>query len=74
MMVYALICEAHSDDDRLLGVYESVEAARAAYDRWEDRGLYPFFRVEERELGGEAFEYSDTVVVYESYSGEHDED
>ena len=70
MMVYALICEAHSDDDRLLGVYESIEAARAAYDRWEDRGYYPFYRIEERELGGEAFEWSPGCTVYDSHPGE----
>lgn len=73
MMIYALIIEAHSDDDRLIGLYPTIEAARGAYMRWEDRCYYPFYRIEQRELGAEAFEYSDTVVVYESYSGEHDD-
>lgn len=72
MMIYALIIEAHSDDDRLIGLYSSLEAARAAYDRWFD-GHYQFYRVEARELDGDAFEWSESVVVYESYSGEHDD-
>lgn len=66
-MIYALIIEAHSDDDRLIGLYSSIDAARAAYDRYEDRGYYPFYRVEARELDGDAFEYREGVVVYESH-------
>ena len=56
MIVYALICEAACDDDRLLGVYSTVDAARAAYGIWEYRGYYPFIRIEARELNGMASE------------------
>jgi len=70
MIVYALICEAHSDDDRLLGVYSSVEAARAAYDQWEDRGYYSFIRIEQRDLDGPARERSLDDTVYETGIGE----
>lgn len=73
MQVYALIIEAHSDDDRLIGVYPTIEAARGAYERWEDRCYYPFYRIEQRLLGGEAFEYSDTVVVYDHQPAEDEE-
>jgi len=70
MLVYSLICEAHSDDDRLLGVYSSVEAARAAYDAWEDRGYYPFYRIERRDLDGSASERHPDDTVYETGVGE----
>lgn len=78
MMIYALIIEAHSDDDRLIGLYSSLDAAKAAYDRYLDRHYYPFYRVEARELDGEAFEngdpWHDPVVVYERHSVEHDDE
>lgn len=73
MIVYALICEAHSDDDRLLGVYSSVEAARSAYDQWVDSGYYPFIRIEERDLDGPARECIESAVVYETGLGEDDD-
>lgn len=73
MIVYALICEAYSDDSRLLGVYSSAAAARSAYDQWEDSGLYPFIRVEQRDLDGPARERSLEDTVYETGIGE-DED
>lgn len=57
MLIYCLICEAYSDDERLLGVYPSEAAAQAAYEAWEDRGYYPFYRIEPRELGAAAAEY-----------------
>jgi hypothetical protein len=63
--VYALICEAHSDDDRLLGIYSTQEAAQYAYDTWEDSGLFPFFRIERREIGAAAQEHDPSFVVYE---------
>lgn len=69
MLVYALICEANSDDDRLLGIYSSVEAARAAYESWEDRGYYPFIRIEQRELDGIARECRESDTEYTSYTG-----
>lgn len=73
MLVYALIIEAHSDDDRLIGLYSSLEAARAAYDEWEDRCYFPFYRVEARLLDGEAYEYSPMSVVYEHQPAEDEE-
>lgn len=57
MLVYCLGCEAYSDDERLLGVYASEADAKAAYDAWEDRGYYSFYRIEPRELGAAAAEY-----------------
>ena len=65
MFVYALICEAHSDDDRLLGLYSSIALARAAYAEWEDRSLYPFYRIEIREVDAGAFEWAPGVIVEE---------
>ena len=70
MFIYALICEANSDDDRLLGVYSSVEAARAAYESWPDRGYYPFIRIERRDLDGAASERHPDQTVYETGLGE----
>jgi hypothetical protein len=70
MLVYALICEAHSDDDRLLGVYSSVDAARAAYDSWPARGLYPFIRIEQRDLDAPASERPSIATVYETGTGD----
>ena len=70
MLVYALICEACSDDDRLLGVYSSVDAARAAYDSWEDRGYYPFYRIEQRDLDSSASQRHADDTVYETGIGE----
>jgi hypothetical protein len=72
MLVYALIIEAHSDDDRLIGLYSSLEAAQEAYDEWYD-GHYPFYRVEARLLDGEAYEYSPMSVVYEHQPAEDEE-
>lgn len=69
MILYALICEAHSDDSRLLGIYSSIIAARAAYESWEDRGYYPFIRIEQRELDGIARECRESDTVYDSYTG-----
>ena len=66
MLVYALICEAASDDDRLLGLYSSVESARAAYEPWEYSGYYPFIRIEARELDGAASERHSDDTVYET--------
>ena len=63
--VYVLICEAHSDDDRLLGIYSTEEAAQFAYDTWEDGGLFPFYRIERREIGAPACEYDPAFLVYE---------
>ena len=74
MILYALICEAHSDDSRLLGIYSSVEAARAAYESWEDRGYYPFIRIEQRELDSIARECRESDTVYETGIGEDDDD
>lgn len=74
MIIYALICEAYSDDSRLLGVYSSVEAARSAYDQWEDSGLYPFIRVEARVLDSVARERSLDDTVFETGIGEDEED
>ncbi len=66
MIVYALICEAASDDDRLLGVYSSIESARAAYESWEYSGYYPFIRIEARELDSAASERHSDDTVYET--------
>ncbi len=63
MELYALICEAHSDDDRLLGIYASLEEARQAHEDWEDALLYPFYRIERRILGEAAVEWRDGIVV-----------
>mgnify|MGYP006284054271 CR=1 FL=1 len=60
--VYALIYEAHSDDDRLLGVYSSLDAAIAAAGECESE--YQFVRIECRELDGEAGEYSPFASVW----------
>lgn len=70
MIVYALICEACSDDDRLLGVYSSVEAARQAYEEWPDRGYYSFYRIEQRDLDGSASERHPDDTVYETGAGD----
>ena len=67
MQVYALIIEAFGDDDRLIGLYSSVDAARAAYAVWEDRPYFEFYRIERRELDGAAFEWEPSAVVYESH-------
>ena len=56
MLVYALICEAHEDDERLLGVYSSLDNAENAYQAWEARGYYPFYRIEGRTLDNPAVE------------------
>ena len=56
MLVYALICEAHEDDERLLGVYSSLDNAENAYQAWEARGHYPFYRIEERNMDAGARE------------------
>ena len=60
--VYALIYEAHSDDDRLLGVYSSLDAAIAAAEACEDE--YQFARIECRVLDDEAGEYSPLASVW----------
>lgn len=70
MIIYALICEAYSDDSRLLGVYSSVEAARSAYDQWKVDGYYPFIRVEARILDSVARERSLDDTVFETGIGE----
>lgn len=57
MDIYVLICEAYYDAGRLLGVYSSEAEAQEAYDSWEDRGLFPFYRIERRELRAPAREY-----------------
>lgn len=67
MQVYALIVEAHSDDDRLIGLYSSVDAARTAYALWEDRPYFQFYRIERRELDGAAFEWEPSAIVFESH-------
>lgn len=72
MYIYALIIEAHSDDDRLIGLYSSAEAARAAYAAWEDRSLFPFYRIERRVVDGSADEYSPDYVVDEHYVMDED--
>ena len=72
-LVYALIIEAHSDDDRLIGLYSSLEACHRAYGEYEDRCYYPFYRVEARELDGAAFEYEESVVVYDHQPAEDEE-
>ena len=61
--VYALIYEAHSDDDRLLGIYSSLDAAQYAWDTYPRGG--PFYRIERREIGAEACEYDPSFVVQE---------
>jgi hypothetical protein len=66
MRIYCLICEAHCDDDRLLGVYQDVAEAREAYAAWEDRVYYPFYRIEARWLGDPAREYDPAIVVFET--------
>jgi hypothetical protein len=58
-----LICEAHSDDERLIGIYSTVEAARKAHEKWEDHWLYPFYRIERRELDEDAFEWRPGIYV-----------
>lgn len=63
MIIYALICESAGDDDRLLGLYSSVEAARKAHEEWEDRPIYPFYRIEKRELDEPAVEWRWDIVV-----------
>lgn len=63
MEIYALICEAHSDDDRLLGLYTSIDAARDAHRKWEDWPLYPFYRIERRVLDEAAVEWREGIVV-----------
>ncbi len=65
MRVYLLICEAHSDDDRAIGVYSSIQAARDAWEAWPSRPYYPFYRIERREIGAEACEYVPSFVVQE---------
>ena len=57
MLVSVLICEVHSDEDRLLGVYLSHSEAVAAFQAWENRSIYPFYRIERREIGASASEY-----------------
>lgn len=66
MIVYALICEAYSDDERLLGIYSDRIKAEAAYIAWEDSGLYPFVRIEARELDGAARERDLSDTVFET--------
>jgi|LakMenE18May11ns_1017448.scaffolds.fasta_scaffold8339182_2 hypothetical protein len=56
MRVYLLICEAHSDDDRAIGVYSSIQAARDAWEAWPSRPYYPFYRIEGRTLDNPAVE------------------
>jgi hypothetical protein len=64
MQVYVLLCEAYSDDARLLGVYSSEALARQAYDAWEDRCYFPFYRIERRDLDALASEYDPAFLVY----------
>ena len=61
--VYALIYEAHSDDDRLLGVYSSVASAQYAWENFHNPG--PFYRIERREIGAEACEFVPSFLVQE---------
>lgn len=70
MDIYVLVCEAYSDDHRLLGVYSSVDEARAAYDGWEGHGYYPFIRVERRILDAGAYESRSEDTVFETGLGE----
>jgi hypothetical protein len=72
MYIYALIIEAHSDDDRLIGLYSSIESARAAYAAWEDHSLFPFYRIERRAVDASADEYSPDYVVDEHYVVDED--
>lgn len=65
MMVYALIIEAYSDDDRLIGIYSSVDAARTAYREYEFRGDYQFYRIEAQELDGPAIDFEPGIVVWD---------
>ena len=67
---YLTLVNRGKDDDRLLGVYSSVEAARAAYESWPDRGYYPFIRIERRDLDGTASERHPDQTVYETGLGE----
>ena len=64
MQVYVLLCEAYSDDARLLGVYSTEAFARHAYETWEDRCYFPFYRIERRDLGAPASEYDPAFLVY----------
>lgn len=73
MFIYALIAEVFSDDSRLLGVYSSVESARSAYESWEERSLFPFYRIERRPLDGSAEEYDPAIVVHEQHTVEDEE-
>ena len=57
MDIYVLVCEAYSDDHRLLGVYSSKDEAQAAYDAWEGHAYYDFYRIERRVLDAPAHEY-----------------
>ena len=59
--VYALIYEANSDDDRLLGIYSSQDAAQYAWDNYPRGG--PFYRIERREIGADACEWDPLFVV-----------
>jgi len=63
MRVYALIAEVHSDDDRLLGLYSSLDAATIAADACEDE--YQFARIEWRDLDAPACEWDRTFNVWE---------
>lgn len=70
MDIYVLICEAYSDDHRFLGVYSSIDEARAAYDAWEGRSYYDFYRIERRILGAGACESLLGHTVFETGLGE----
>jgi hypothetical protein len=67
MIVYALIHEAHSDDDRLLGVYSSLQEAERAYAVW---GYGSFYRIEARELDAAATERHPDQTIYETGAGD----
>lgn len=77
MEIYALIWEAHSSDDRLLGVYSSIEQAQTAWADLlaaDDGYPYQFYRIERRILDGTAIQWDTDIVVYQHYGLEDEDD
>ncbi len=73
MRIYALIWEAHSDDDRLMGLYSSLETAQKAWKALlgsDDDYPYQFYRIECRELDAPGEQYTHEHIVDEHYKGE----
>lgn len=63
MDVYALIVQGRMDNDLLIGIYSSLEAAKAGYLTYEGRSDHRFYRVEKKQLDPAIADYDCGTTV-----------